>query len=46
MELLQAMQMKQLEQKHDREMKEMGTQQAKISVETAKEVCTILKNIT
>ncbi|KAJ8949872.1 hypothetical protein NQ318_010506 [Aromia moschata] len=38
MELLQALQMKQLEAKHDREMKEMSSQQAKISVETAKEV--------
>lgn len=39
MELLQVMQMKQLEAKHDREMKEMSTQQAKASVEMAKEVC-------
>lgn len=38
MELLQANQMKQLEAKHDREMKEMNSQQAKISVETMKEV--------
>lgn len=38
MELLQTMQMKQLEAKHDREMKEMNTAQAKVSVETAKEV--------
>ncbi|KAJ8967860.1 hypothetical protein NQ317_017627 [Molorchus minor] len=37
MELLQAMQVKQLEAKHDREMKELSSQQAKISVETAKE---------
>lgn len=43
MELLQAMQMKQLEAKHDREMKEQQTQQAKVSVETAKEVC--IKNL-
>lgn len=38
MEILQAAQMKQLEAKHDRELKEMNSQQAKISVETAKEV--------
>ncbi|XP_018563838.1 1-phosphatidylinositol 4,5-bisphosphate phosphodiesterase isoform X1 [Anoplophora glabripennis] len=38
MELLQAVQMKQLEAKHDRELKEMSSQQAKISVETAREV--------
>ncbi|CAH1173795.1 unnamed protein product [Phaedon cochleariae] len=38
MEILQAMQLKQLEAKHDREMKEMSSLQAKISVETAKEV--------
>lgn len=38
MELLQAVQMKQLEAKHDRELKEMSSQQAKICVETAKEV--------
>lgn len=38
MEIIQASQMKQLEAKHDRELKEMSSQQAKISVETAKEV--------
>lgn len=38
MELLQVMQMKQLEAKHDRDMKDMSTQQAKVSVEMAKEV--------
>ncbi|KAG5860805.1 hypothetical protein JTB14_034488, partial [Gonioctena quinquepunctata] len=38
MEVLQALQMKQLEAKHDRDMKEMSSAQAKISVETAKEV--------
>ncbi|CAG9858517.1 unnamed protein product [Phyllotreta striolata] len=38
MEILQAMQMKQLEAKHEREMKELSSAQAKISVETAKEV--------
>ncbi|KAK9876536.1 hypothetical protein WA026_013909 [Henosepilachna vigintioctopunctata] len=38
MEILQGGQMKQLEAKHDREKKEMNSRQAKISVETAKEV--------
>lgn len=38
MEQVHAAQMKQLEAKHDREMKEMNTKQAKISVETMKEV--------
>lgn len=38
MELLQAQQVKQLEAKHDKDMKELQQQQAKISVETAKEV--------
>lgn len=38
MEILQAGQMKQLEGKHERELKEMNTRQAKISVETSKEV--------
>ncbi|XP_067011933.2 1-phosphatidylinositol 4,5-bisphosphate phosphodiesterase [Anabrus simplex] len=38
MEMAQAAQMKQLEAKHEREMKEMNTRQAKISVETMKEV--------
>lgn len=38
MELMQAAQMKQLEAKHERELKEMNTRQAKISVETSKEV--------
>lgn len=38
MELMQAAQMKTLEAKHDREKKERNTRQAKISVETAKEV--------
>lgn len=38
MELMQASQMKQLEAKHERELKEMNTRQAKISVETSKEV--------
>ncbi|CAH1960133.1 unnamed protein product [Acanthoscelides obtectus] len=38
MELLQAAQMRQLEAKHDRDMKELNSQQAKTSVETAKEV--------
>lgn len=38
MELMQLAQMKQLEAKHEREMKEMNTRQAKISVETSKEV--------
>ncbi|XP_054260942.1 1-phosphatidylinositol 4,5-bisphosphate phosphodiesterase isoform X2 [Macrosteles quadrilineatus] len=37
-EQVQATQMKQLEGKHEREMKEMNTRQAKISVETMKEV--------
>lgn len=39
MEILQGLQMKQLEAKHEREMKELSSSQAKISVETAKEVC-------
>lgn len=39
MVILQAAQMKQLEAKHDRECKEMISQQAKVSVEIAKEVC-------
>lgn len=38
MELMQSAQMKQLEAKHERELKEMNTKQAKISVETSKEV--------
>ncbi|KAK7863055.1 hypothetical protein R5R35_006478 [Gryllus longicercus] len=38
MEVAQAAQMKQLEAKHEREMKDMNTRQAKISVETMKEV--------
>ncbi|XP_047099510.1 1-phosphatidylinositol 4,5-bisphosphate phosphodiesterase isoform X3 [Schistocerca piceifrons] len=38
METVQAMQIKQLEMKHEREMKEMNSRQAKISVETMKEV--------
>ncbi|XP_038212511.1 1-phosphatidylinositol 4,5-bisphosphate phosphodiesterase isoform X2 [Zerene cesonia] len=38
MEQTQLAQMKQLEAKHDRELKEMNTRQAKISVETSKEV--------
>ena len=38
MEILQAQQMRQLKARHDTEMKEMNSQQAKISVETAKEV--------
>ncbi|XP_023030039.1 no receptor potential A isoform X1 [Leptinotarsa decemlineata] len=38
MEVLQVLQMKQLEAKHDRDMKELSSAQAKISVETAKEV--------
>ncbi|XP_072948758.1 1-phosphatidylinositol 4,5-bisphosphate phosphodiesterase [Epargyreus clarus] len=38
MEQTQLGQMKQLEAKHDRELKEMNTRQAKISVETSKEV--------
>lgn len=38
MELMQVAQMKQLEAKHERELKEMNTRQAKISVETSKEV--------
>ena len=38
MELMQAGQMKQLEAKHERELKEMNARQAKISVETSKEV--------
>lgn len=38
MEATQAAQMKQLEAKHEREIKELNTKQAKISVETSKEV--------
>lgn len=38
MEASQAAQMKQMEAKHDREMKEMNSRQAKISVETMREV--------
>lgn len=38
MEQVQGSQMKQLEAKHDREVKELNTRQAKISVETSKEV--------
>ncbi|XP_063228854.1 1-phosphatidylinositol 4,5-bisphosphate phosphodiesterase isoform X2 [Bacillus rossius redtenbacheri] len=38
MELAQASQLKQVEAKHEREIKEMNTRQAKISVETMKEV--------
>ncbi|XP_060531222.1 1-phosphatidylinositol 4,5-bisphosphate phosphodiesterase isoform X1 [Cylas formicarius] len=38
MELLQSQQMKQLEAKHDQEMKEMKSQQAKVAVETSKEI--------
>lgn len=38
MEILQGQQMRQLEAKHDREMKEMNSQQAKTAVETAKEI--------
>ncbi|XP_076255702.1 no receptor potential A isoform X1 [Rhynchophorus ferrugineus] len=38
MELLQAQQMRQLDGKHDREMKDMNSQQAKVSIETAKEI--------
>ncbi|XP_050297708.1 1-phosphatidylinositol 4,5-bisphosphate phosphodiesterase isoform X1 [Anthonomus grandis grandis] len=38
MELLQSQQVRQLEAKHDKEMKEMNSQQAKIAVETAKEI--------
>lgn len=38
MELLQLGQMKQLEAKHERELKEMNARQAKISVETSKEI--------
>ncbi|XP_045499518.1 1-phosphatidylinositol 4,5-bisphosphate phosphodiesterase isoform X2 [Colias croceus] len=38
MEQTQLAQMKQLEAKHERELKEMNTRQAKISVETSKEV--------
>lgn len=38
LEVVQAGQMKQIEAKHDRELKEMNTRQAKISVETMKEV--------
>lgn len=39
MEVTQASQMKQLEAKQERETKALNSQQAKISVETAKEVC-------
>ncbi|XP_040158958.1 1-phosphatidylinositol 4,5-bisphosphate phosphodiesterase isoform X2 [Anopheles arabiensis] len=38
METTQAAQMKQLEAKHEREIKELNSRQAKISVETSKEV--------
>lgn len=38
MEQTQASQMKQMEAKHERETKALNSQQAKISVETAKEV--------
>uniref|UniRef100_A0A1Q3FK53 1-phosphatidylinositol 4,5-bisphosphate phosphodiesterase n=1 Tax=Culex tarsalis TaxID=7177 RepID=A0A1Q3FK53_CULTA len=38
METTQAAQMKQLEAKHEREVKELNSRQAKISVETSKEV--------
>lgn len=38
MEATQAGQMKQLEAKHEREVKELNSKQAKISVETSKEV--------
>lgn len=38
METAQLSQMKQLEAKHDRETKELNSKQAKISVETSKEV--------
>lgn len=38
MEGAQLAQMKQLEAKHEREIKELNTKQAKISVETSKEV--------
>lgn len=38
MELLQAEQMKTLKAKHDRELKEMNARQARISVETIKEI--------
>lgn len=38
METTQAAQMKQLEAKHEREVKNLNSQQAKISVETSKEV--------
>lgn len=38
METTQATQMKQLEAKHERDVKELNSKQAKISVETSKEV--------
>ncbi|CAG9764936.1 unnamed protein product [Ceutorhynchus assimilis] len=38
MEILQGQQMRQLEAKHDKEVKEMNSQQAKVAVETAKEI--------
>lgn len=38
MEILQAGQMKQLEARNERELKELNARQAKISVETSKEV--------
>ncbi|XP_066141022.1 1-phosphatidylinositol 4,5-bisphosphate phosphodiesterase isoform X1 [Euwallacea fornicatus] len=38
MELLQAQQLRQLEAKHEKEIKEMNSQQAKIAVETGKEI--------
>lgn len=41
MEQTQASQMKQMEAKHERETKALNSQQAKISVETAKEVTSV-----
>ncbi|KAL1505762.1 hypothetical protein ABEB36_005249 [Hypothenemus hampei] len=38
MELLQQQQLRQLEARHDKEIKEMNSQQAKVAVETAKEI--------
>lgn len=43
MEQTQASQMKQVEAKQERETKALNSQQAKISVETAKEVCELLR---
>lgn len=43
MEAAQISQMKQLESKHEREIKELNTKQAKISVETSKEVHIMMK---